>query len=34
MTSMTGMIDELLRGLSDPVILFGHFTYLLLIIRC
>ena len=29
---MTGMIDELLRGLSDPVILFGHFTYLLLII--
>lgn len=29
---MTSMIDELLRGLSDPVILFGHFTYLLLII--
>lgn len=29
---MTSMIDELLRGLSNPVILFGHFTYLLLII--
>ena len=29
---MTSMIDQLLRGLSDPVILFGHFTYLLLII--
>jgi hypothetical protein len=25
------MIDELLNGLSDPVILFGHFTYFLLI---
>ena len=29
---MTTMIDELLRGLSDPVILFGHFTYFLLIV--
>lgn len=28
---MTAIIDELLRGLSDPVILFGHFTYFLLI---
>jgi hypothetical protein len=25
-------LDELLAGLSDPVILFGHFTYLLLIV--
>lgn len=25
-------VDELLAGLSDPVILFGHFTYLLLIV--
>jgi hypothetical protein len=25
------MIDQLLHGLSDPVILFGHFTYFLLI---
>ena len=25
-------VDELLAGLRDPVILFGHFTYLLLII--
>ena len=25
-------LDELLAGLTDPVILFGHFTYLLLII--
>ena len=29
---MTTMIDELLRGLSDPVILFDHFTYFLLIV--
>jgi len=29
---MTSMIDELLRGFSDPVILFGHLTYLLLIV--
>ncbi len=28
---MTAMIDELLHGLSNPVILFGHFTYFLLI---
>lgn len=28
---MTTFFDELLRGLSDPVILFGHFTYFLLI---
>jgi hypothetical protein len=28
---MTSFVDELLRGLSDPVILFGHFTYFLLI---
>jgi hypothetical protein len=28
---MTSLLDELLRGLSDPVILFGHFTYFLLI---
>lgn len=28
---MTTFLDELLRGLSDPVILFGHFTYFLLI---
>lgn len=26
------MLDQLLTGLSDPVILFGHFTYLLLIV--
>ncbi len=26
------MLEELIQGLSDPVILFGHFTYLLLII--
>ena len=25
-------VDELLAGLRDPVILFGHFTYLLLIV--
>jgi hypothetical protein len=24
-------VDELLVGLTDPVILFGHFTYLLLL---
>lgn len=28
---MTPLIDELLHGLSNPVILFGHFTYFLLI---
>ncbi len=28
---MASMLDELLRGLTDPVILFGHFTYFLLI---
>lgn len=26
------MLEELARGLSDPVIIFGHFTYLLLIV--
>lgn len=26
------MLEQLLRGLTDPVILFGHFTYLLLIV--
>ena len=26
------MLEELIQGLSDPVILFGHFTYLLLIV--
>lgn len=25
------MLDQLLKGLSDPVVLFGHFTYFLLI---
>lgn len=29
---MTEMLDELARGLTDPVILFGHFTYFLLIL--
>jgi CRP-like cAMP-binding protein len=29
--AMASMLDELLRGLTDPVILFGHFTYFLLI---
>ncbi len=29
---MTPIIDELLHGLSNPVILFGHFTYFLLIV--
>lgn len=28
---MMAMIDQLLHGLSNPVILFGHFTYFLLI---
>lgn len=28
---MTPILDELLQGLSNPVILFGHFTYFLLI---
>jgi hypothetical protein len=28
---MTPIFDELLQGLSNPVILFGHFTYFLLI---
>ena len=26
------LLDQLLRGLADPVILFGHFTYFLLIV--
>ncbi len=26
------LFDELVRGLNDPAILFGHFTYLLLIV--
>jgi hypothetical protein len=29
---LTLMLEELARGLGDPVILFGHLTYLLLII--
>ncbi|WP_421760398.1 Crp/Fnr family transcriptional regulator [Devosia sp.] len=29
---MTSWINELLAGLSNPAILFGHFTYLLLIV--
>jgi CRP-like cAMP-binding protein len=29
---MAAWINELIAGLSDPAILFGHFTYLLLII--
>lgn len=29
---MTPIIDELVHGFSDPVILFGHFTYFLLIV--
>ncbi len=29
---MQQAIDELIHGLSDPAILFGHFTYLLLIV--
>lgn len=29
---MDTMLEQLLRGLTDPVILFGHFTYLLLIV--
>ena len=29
---MTKMLDELAAGLSDPVIVFGHFTYFLLIV--
>jgi hypothetical protein len=29
---MDSVVDELLAGLTDPVILFGHFTYLLLIV--
>ena len=28
---MTKLLDQLAAGLSDPVILFGHFTYFLLI---
>jgi hypothetical protein len=29
---MTDFLDELARGLTDPGILFGHFTYFLLIV--
>lgn len=29
---LTLMLEELVRGFGDPVILFGHFTYLLLIV--
>lgn len=29
---MTDFLDELARGLTDPAILFGHFTYFLLIV--
>lgn len=29
---MTDFLDELTRGLTDPAILFGHFTYFLLIV--
>lgn len=29
---MSQLLDELIAGLTDPAILFGHFTYLLLII--
>lgn len=29
---MMDILDELRRGLSDPMILFGHFTYFLLIV--
>jgi len=29
---MSSMLDHLVRGLVDPVILFGHFTYFLLIV--
>lgn len=29
---MDTMLEQLLRGLTDPVILFGHFTYFLLIV--
>ncbi|MDB5540560.1 MAG: hypothetical protein JWQ89_2287 [Devosia sp.] len=29
---MQAMLEPLLRGLTDPVILFGHFTYFLLIV--
>jgi signal transduction histidine kinase len=29
---MSGLFDQLLNGLTNPVILFGHFTYFLLIV--
>lgn len=29
---MIGMFDKLLEGITDPVVLFGHFTYSLLIL--
>lgn len=29
---MSGLFDQLLTGLTNPVILFGHFTYFLLIV--
>ena len=29
--SMSAFFDEFVKGLSDPMILFGHFTYALLI---
>lgn len=29
---MTGLFDQLLEGMTNPVILFGHFTYFLLIV--
>ena len=32
MSDVTWMLDELLRGLTNPVTLFGHFTYFLLIV--
>lgn len=31
MDTMTSMLEQLLRGFTDPVTLFGHFTYFLLI---
>ncbi len=32
MSDLTWVLDELLRGLTNPVTLFGHFTYFLLIV--
>ena len=32
MSDLTWMLDELLRGFTNPVTLFGHFTYFLLIV--